>query len=128
MGTPPVSLKSLKGDFYNLKPGCPITIGSILFTKIEVDAPKVEIVATKPAVKNAKSGQVRYRTDKNGIVHCSVGKASFDREAIKKNIEALLVDLKKAKPAGAKGTYLKKVVLSSTMGPGLAVDISSLSI
>jgi len=104
-------------------------LGQILGPKGLMPNPKVGTVSNDAAaaVKNAKSGQVRYRTDKNGIVHCSVGKASFDREAIKKNIEALLVDLKKAKPAGAKGTYLKKIVLSSTMGPGLQLELSSLN-
>tara|TARA_R110002072_G_scaffold134618_1_gene275551 strand:+ start:1796 stop:2491 length:696 start_codon:yes stop_codon:yes gene_type:complete len=78
------------------------------------------------AVKNAKAGQVRYRTDKNGIIHGGVGQIGFDAKAIKENIEALLVDLKKAKPTSAKGTYVKKVVLSSTMGAGIPIDQSSL--
>ncbi|HKI74854.1 MAG TPA: 50S ribosomal protein L1 [Pseudomonadales bacterium] len=78
------------------------------------------------AVRNAKAGQVRYRTDKNGIVHGAVGKVGFDARAIKENIEALLVDLKKAKPASAKGTYVKKVVLSTTMGAGIPIDQTSL--
>lgn len=78
------------------------------------------------AVKNAKAGQVRYRTDKNGIVHGGVGQVGFDTKAIKENIEALLVDLKKAKPASSKGTYVKKVVLSTTMGAGIPIDQSSL--
>jgi large subunit ribosomal protein L1 len=78
------------------------------------------------AVKNAKAGQVRFRTDKNGIVHGAVGKVGFDAKAIKENLEALLIDLKKAKPASAKGTYVKKVVLSTTMGAGIPVDQASL--
>lgn len=78
------------------------------------------------AVKNAKAGQVRYRTDKNGIIHGGVGQVGFDAKAIKENIEALLVDLKKAKPASSKGTYVKKVVLSTTMGAGIAIDQSTL--
>lgn len=78
------------------------------------------------AVKNAKAGQVRYRTDKNGIIHSGVGKVGFEPSAIKENVEALLADLKKAKPASAKGTYVKKVVLSSTMGAGIPIDQSSL--
>ena len=78
------------------------------------------------AVKNAKAGQVRYRTDKNGIVHGGVGKVGFDSKAIKENIEALLVDLKKGKPASSKGTFVKKVVLSTTMGAGIPIDQASL--
>jgi large subunit ribosomal protein L1 len=80
------------------------------------------------AVKNAKGGQVRYRTDKGGIIHCTVGQIGFDANAIKENIEALIADLKKAKPSSAKGAYLKKVTISSTMGPGLSIDQSSLSL
>jgi large subunit ribosomal protein L1 len=78
------------------------------------------------AVKNAKAGQIRYRTDKNGIIHGGLGKLSFEADALKQNLEALLVDLKRAKPSTAKGQYLKKVTLSTTMGPGLALDLSSL--
>jgi large subunit ribosomal protein L1 len=78
------------------------------------------------AVNNAKAGQVRYRTDKNGIIHGGIGKLSFEPNAVKENLEALLVDLKKAKPASAKGVYLGKITISSTMGPGLLVDLSSL--
>jgi large subunit ribosomal protein L1 len=80
------------------------------------------------AVNNAKAGQVRYRTDKNGIIHAIVGNVEFSADAIKQNLEALLVDLKKAKPAAAKGIYLKKVTLSSTMGPGLLVDQGTIAI
>ncbi|MGM8229102.1 50S ribosomal protein L1 [Cellvibrio sp. ARAG 10.3] len=80
------------------------------------------------AVKNAKAGQVRYRAEKGGIVHGGIGKISFDLVAIKENLEALINDLKKAKPSTAKGIYLKKVALSTTMGPGLIIDQSSLAI
>ena len=80
------------------------------------------------AVRNAKAGQVRFRTDKNGIVHGGIGKVGFDAAAIKENLEALVADLKKAKPASAKGTYLKKVVLSTTMGAGIPIDQASLDI
>jgi large subunit ribosomal protein L1 len=80
------------------------------------------------AVRNAKAGQVRYRTDKNGIVHGGIGKVGFEAAAIKENIEALIADLKKAKPTTAKGTYLKKVVLSTTMGAGILIDQTSLEV
>lgn len=104
-------------------------LGQILGPKGLMPNPKVGTVSADvaTAVKNAKGGQVRYRSDKNGIIHCSVGKMSFKPEALKQNIEALLADLKKAKPAGAKGTYLKKIVISSTMGPGFIVDVGSLN-
>jgi large subunit ribosomal protein L1 len=78
------------------------------------------------AVRNAKAGQVRYRTDKNGIIHGGVGKVGFEAKAIKENIEALLSDLRKAKPASAKGTYVKRVVVSTTMGAGIPIDQSAL--
>ncbi len=80
------------------------------------------------AVKNAKAGQVRYRAEKGGIVHGGIGKISFDAVAIKENLEALLNDLKKSKPSTAKGVYLKRVALSTTMGPGLVIDQSSLEV
>jgi len=80
------------------------------------------------AVKNAKAGQVRYRTDKNGIVQGAIGKVSFEPAAIKENLEALLADLKKAKPAASKGVYMKKVTLSTTMGPGLILDQSTVEV
>ncbi len=80
------------------------------------------------AVRNAKAGQVRFRTDKNGIVHGGIGKVGFEPTAIKENLEALLNDLKKAKPASSKGTYVKKVVLSTTMGAGIPIDQASLDI
>jgi len=78
------------------------------------------------AVKNAKAGQVRFRTDKNGIIHGAIGRMSFEEKALKENLEALLTDLKKAKPSTSKGIYLKKITLSSTMGPGLVIDQASL--
>ena len=92
--------------------------------------PKVGTVAADvaTAVKNAKAGQVRYRTDKNGIIHCSVGKVGFEPVKLKENVEALLADLKKAKPSTSKGVYLQRVSLSTTMGPGLQVDHASLNI
>jgi large subunit ribosomal protein L1 len=80
------------------------------------------------AVKNAKAGQIRYRAEKGGIVHGGLGKISFDAVAIKENLEALISDLKKAKPATSKGIYIKKISLSSTMGPGLVIDQASLAI
>lgn len=80
------------------------------------------------AVKNAKAGQVRYRAEKGGIVHGGIGKVSFDTVALKENLEALISDLKKAKPATAKGIYLKKISLSTTMGPGLVIDQASLAV
>ncbi len=80
------------------------------------------------AVKNAKSGQVQFRADKAGIVHGSVGKVGFGAKEIKENLEALIADLKKAKPSSAKGIYLKKIVLSTTMGPGVAIDQASLEV
>ena len=79
------------------------------------------------AVKNAKAGQVRYRSDKNGIVHCSIGKLNFDANALKENLQALLENLRKTKPSASKGIYMKKVTLSTTMGPGLVIDLASLS-
>ncbi len=80
------------------------------------------------AVSNAKAGQVRYRADKGGIVHGGIGQVSFELNALKENLEALIADLKKAKPATAKGVYLKKISLSTTMGPGVAIDQASLNI
>ena len=80
------------------------------------------------AVKNSKSGQVRYKTDKNGIIHCVIGKVSFETDSLIESLHTLLTDLAKIKPSSAKGTYLKKLSLSTTMGPGLLVDQSSLSI
>ena len=106
------------------------TLGQILGPRGLMPNPKVGTVSPNPAeaVKNAKSGQVRYRTDKAGIIHCTLGKASFDDASLKSNLTALLLDLVKAKPSTAKGTYLQKVSLSSTMGPGVTVELSSLSL
>jgi len=105
-------------------------LGTVLGPRGLMPNPKVGTVSPNPgeAVKNAKSGQVRYRTDKAGIIHCTIGKASFDDESLKTNLQALLADLIKAKPATSKGTYLQKVSLSSTMGPGVTVDQSTLSL
>jgi len=80
------------------------------------------------AVKNAKAGQVQYRTDKAGNVQCPIGRASFTADALKQNLVALVDALNKARPSGAKGVYLKKLSVSSTMGPGVRVDIASLSV
>ncbi len=103
-------------------------LGQILGPRGLMPNPKVGTVTpdVATAVKNAKSGQVRYRTEKGGIVHCSIGKVSFAEAAIKENLEYLIADLKKAKPAAAKGVYLKKIAVSSTMGPGLVVDQNSI--
>lgn len=105
-------------------------LGQILGPRGLMPNPKVGTVTTnvEAAVNDAKSGQVRYRTDKNGIIHCSVGKADFPAEDVLENIAALISDLKKAKPAASKGQYLKKISLSTTMGPGLAIDISSIPV
>jgi large subunit ribosomal protein L1 len=90
--------------------------------------PKVGTVTqdVATAVKNAKAGQVTYRVDKAGIVHATIGKANFGVEQLKENLSALIADLQKAKPAAAKGQYLKRVAVSSTMGPGVVVDQSSI--
>ncbi len=103
-------------------------LGRLLGPRGLMPNPKVGTVTrdTGQAVNNAKAGQVRYRTDKNGIIHCGIGKASFDAEALKQNLDALLADLKKAKPSAAKGIYLKKISLSTTMGPGIVVDQATL--
>ncbi len=102
-------------------------LGQILGPRGLMPNPKVGTVTTdvETAVKNAKSGQVRYRTDKAGIIHCPIGRADFEVDALKENLEALLADLKKSKPASAKGSYFKKMIVSSTMGPGVAVDRAS---
>ena len=99
-------------------------LGQILGPRGLMPNPKVGTVTpdVETAVKNAKAGQVRFRTDKAGIVHCSLGKASFAPADIEQNLLALLADIKKLKPASAKGIYMKKVTLSTTMGPGLVVD------
>lgn len=105
-------------------------LGQILGPRGLMPNPKVGTVTTnvEAAVSDAKSGQVRYRTDKNGIIHCSVGKVEFSAEDLMENVAALIVDLKKAKPASSKGVYLKKITLSTTMGPGLPIDIASLPV
>lgn len=105
-------------------------LGQILGPRGLMPNPKVGTVTpdVETAVKNAKAGQVRYRTDKNGIIHAPLGNVEFSAQAIKENLEALLADLKKAKPSSSKGVYLKKVSLSSTMGPGLTVDQGSLNL
>jgi large subunit ribosomal protein L1 len=104
-------------------------LGQILGPRGLMPNPKVGTVSpdVATAVKNAKAGQVRYRVDKAGIVHCTIGKASFEISALRENLMALIADLQKAKPAAAKGIYLKRVTLSSTMGPGIGVDHSTLS-
>jgi len=103
-------------------------LGQILGPRGLMPDPKTGTVTpdVATAVQNAKAGQVRYRADKGGIIHGGIGRVSFDAKAIKENLEALLADLKKAKPASAKGIYLKKISLSSTMGPGITIDIASL--
>lgn len=105
-------------------------LGQILGPRGLMPNPKVGTVTPNvaEAVQNAKAGQVRYRTDKGGIVHCTIGKVSFEPSAVKQNLEALLADLKKIKPSAAKGVYMKKITISSTMGPGLQVDLSSLEV
>jgi len=105
-------------------------LGTLLGPRGLMPNPKVGTVSVNPAqaVKNAKGGQVRYRTDKAGIIHCTIGKANFDSDSLKQNLQVLLQDLIRAKPATAKGTYLQKVSISSTMGPGVTVDQSSLAL
>lgn len=104
-------------------------LGKILGPRGLMPNPKVGTVTpdVATAVRNAKGGQVRYRTDKAGIIHCSIGKAEFAPARLQENLQALLTDLKKAKPASSKGVYIRKVTVSTTMGPGLAVDQASLS-
>ncbi len=104
-------------------------LGQILGPRGLMPNPKVGTVTpdVASAVKNAKAGQVRYRTDKAGIIHARIGTVDFDGQALRENLEALLADLQKMKPAAAKGQYMKKVTLSTTMGPGLAVDPASVS-
>ena len=104
------------------------TLGQILGPRGLMPNPKVGTVTAdvETAVKNAKAGQVRYRTDKAGIIHCAIGRADFEVDALKENLSALLADLDKAKPASAKGVYMKRVSVSSTMGPGLTLDRATL--
>ncbi len=105
-------------------------LGQVLGPRGLMPNPKVGTVSPNPAeaVRNAKAGQVRYRTDKAGIIHCTIGKASFAIEALSNNLNALLMDLIKAKPASSKGHYLQKISLSSTMGVGVVIDQSSLTL
>ncbi len=105
-------------------------LGQILGPRGLMPNPKVGTVTpdVATAVKNAKSGQVTYRVDKAGIVHCTIGKASFEVSALRDNLAALIADLHRAKPAAAKGQYLKRVTISSTMGPGVMVDHNALSV
>ena len=105
-------------------------LGQILGPRGLMPNPKVGTVTAdvETAVKNAKAGQVRYRTDKSGIIHCPIGRADFEVPALKENLQALLADLKKAKPSSAKGSYFKKLTVSSTMGPSVSVDSASVDV
>ncbi len=104
-------------------------LGTLLGPRGLMPNPKVGTVTpdVAQAVKNAKGGQVQYRTEKGGIIHCTIGKLSFDAKALNENLGAIMADLKKAKPSTAKGVYFEKVSLSSTMGPGLLVDLASIA-
>jgi large subunit ribosomal protein L1 len=104
-------------------------LGTILGPRGLMPNPKVGTVTpdVATAVRNAKAGQARYRVDKGGIIHAAIGQLGFSAEAVRQNVEALIADLKKAKPATSKGVYLKKITLSTTMGPGLAIDVASVS-
>ena len=104
--------------------------GQILGPRGLMPNPKVGTVTpdVAGAVKNAKAGQVRYRSDKAGVIHCTIGKADFESQKLKENLAALLADLQKAKPAASKGIYLRKISVSSTMGPGVPVDPSTLAL
>jgi large subunit ribosomal protein L1 len=103
-------------------------LGQILGPRGLMPNPKVGTVTTdvETAVANAKAGQVRYRTDKGGIIHCPIGNVTFDAPKLRENLAALLADLNKAKPSAAKGVYMKRVTLSSTMGPGITIDQSTI--
>ena len=105
-------------------------LGQVLGPRGLMPNPKVGTVTAdvEAAVKNAKAGQVRYRTDKAGIIHCPIGRSDFAVDALKENLDVLLADLKKAKPSSAKGVYIKKMSVSSTMGPGVAVDRASVDV
>jgi large subunit ribosomal protein L1 len=105
-------------------------LGTVLGPRGLMPNPKVGTVTpnVEEAVQNAKAGQVRYRTDKNGIIHAAIGQVGFEPDALKANLDALLGDLKKAKPSSAKGVYFKKVSVSTTMGPGVEVDQSGLNV
>ena len=102
-------------------------LGQLLGPRGLMPNPKVGTVTpdVETAVKNAKAGQVRYRTDKGGIIHCPIGRADFEIGALKENLDVLLADLRKAKPASSKGAYFKKLTVSSTMGPGVTIDRTS---
>lgn len=104
-------------------------LGQILGPRGLMPNPKTGTVTpdVETAVNNAKAGQVQYRNDKAGIIHCAIGKVDFDNQALSENLAALIADLKKAKPANAKGVYLKRISLSTTMGPGLAIDVSQVA-
>ena len=104
-------------------------LGRILGPRGLMPNPKVGTVTpdVAGAVRNAKAGQVQYRTDRSGIIHCTIGKAAFDVDALKQNLDALLDDLKKAKPGASKGVYMKKITLSTTMGPGIGIDKTTLA-
>lgn len=103
-------------------------LGQILGPRGLMPNPKVGTVTTRidKAVKDAKSGQVQFRIDKAGIIHCPIGKASFEADALKENLQTLISALKKAKPSGTKGIFIKRVTLSTTMGPGVGVDTATL--
>jgi len=105
-------------------------LGQILGPRGLMPNPKVGTVTpdVAGAVKNAKAGQVRYRTDKGGIIHCSIGKSDFEVQALHENLQALLADLQKGKPASAKGVYLKRIAVSTTMGPGVYVDQATVDV
>ena len=104
-------------------------LGTILGPRGLMPNPKVGTVTpdVAGAVRNAKAGQARYRVDKAGIIHAAIGQLGFSEEAVRQNVETLIADLKKLKPATSKGVYVKKITLSSTMGPGLIVDVSNVS-
>lgn len=104
-------------------------LGTILGPRGLMPNPKVGTVTPNvaEAVKNAKAGQVRYRNDKNGIIHTTIGKVDFDAAQLQENLESLLVALKRAKPSSAKGTFIKKVSISTTMGAGVALDQNTLN-
>ena len=104
-------------------------LGTILGPRGLMPNPKVGTVTpdVANAVKNAKSGQARYRVDKGGIIHAAIGQLGFSEEAVRQNVETLIADLKRLKPATSKGVYVKKITLSSTMGPGLIVDVNNVS-
>ena len=123
----------IEHDVYIAAPGAMRVVGAlgkVLGPRGLMPNPKSGTVTPNvgEAVRNAKAGQVRYRTDKSGIVHCSIGKKSFSEEAILENLMALLNELSKAKPPAAKGVYMQRITLSSTMGPGVRVDQSSIKL